>query len=38
MIKLIAVIIFGGMLSLAVISLTVYVLGYAFGLGLTQAI
>ena len=33
MIKLIAVIIFGGMLSL-----TVYVLGYVFGLGFSQAI
>lgn len=38
MIKLIAVTIFGGMLSLAVISLTVYVLGYVFGLGFSQAI
>ena len=38
MIKLIAVIIFGGMLSFAVNSLTVYVLGYVFGLGFSQAI
>ena len=38
MIKLIAVTIFGGMLPLAVILLTVYVLGYVFGLGFAQAI
>ena len=38
MIKLIAATIVGGMLSLAVILLTAYVLGYVFGLGFSQAI
>ena len=38
MIKLVPLTMLGGMLSLAVILLTVYVLGYVFGLGFAQAI
>lgn len=38
MIKLVTLTMLGGMLSLAVILLTVYVLGYVFGLGFAQAI